>query len=77
MRAVLVDTFGGPEALIVHDIPTPTPGPTDVIVKVAVSGVNFIDVYFRTGLYKMPPPVAIAPPIPAAPPAAVLPPVKL
>ena len=59
MRAVLVDAFGGPEALIVRDIPVPVPGPTDVIVKVAVSGVNFIDVYFRTGLYKMPPPVAI------------------
>jgi NADPH:quinone reductase len=59
MRAVLVDAFGGPEALIVRDIPAPVPGPTDVIVKVAVSGVNFIDVYFRTGLYKMPPPVAI------------------
>ena len=59
MRAVLVDTFGGPEALTVHDIPKPTPGPTDVIVKIAMSGVNFIDVYFRTGVYKMPPPVAI------------------
>ena len=59
MRAVLVDTFGGPEALTVHDIPKPTPGPTDVIVKIAMSGVNFIDVYFRTGVYTMPPPVAI------------------
>ena len=59
MRAVLVDTFGGPEALTVHEIPKPTPGPTDVIVKIAMSGVNFIDVYFRTGVYKMPPPVAI------------------
>ena len=59
MRAVLVDTFGGPEVLTVHDIPKPTPGPGEVIVKVAMSGVNFIDVYFRTGVYKMPPPVAI------------------
>ncbi len=59
MRAVLVDTFGGPEVLTVHDIEKPTAGPGDVIVKVAMSGVNFIDVYFRTGVYKMPPPVAI------------------
>lgn len=59
MRAVLVETFGGPEALTVHDIPKPTAGPGEVVVKVAMSGVNFIDVYFRTGVYKMPPPVAI------------------
>jgi NADPH:quinone reductase len=59
MRAIVVEEFGGPENLKLVDAPTPAPGPTDVIVKVAVSGVNFIDVYFRTGLYKMPPPVAI------------------
>jgi NADPH2:quinone reductase len=59
MRAILVDEFGGPETLTVHDVPKPEPGPTDVIVNVAMSGVNFIDVYFRTGLYRMPPPVAI------------------
>ncbi len=59
MRAVLVEECGGPETLTVREVPKPVPGPTDVIVKVAVSGVNFIDVYFRTGLYKLPPPVAI------------------
>ncbi len=59
MRAVLVEEFGGPDALILRDVPKPVPGPADVIVKVAVSGVNFIDVYFRTGLYKVPPPVAL------------------
>jgi len=59
MRAVVVEQFGGPEALVLADVPKPEPGPGDVIVKVAVSGVNFIDVYFRTGLYKVPAPVAI------------------
>jgi NADPH2:quinone reductase len=59
MRAIVVEEFGGPEKLTLVDLPTPAPGPTDVIVKVAVSGVNFIDVYFRSGLYKVPPPVAI------------------
>jgi len=34
------------------DVPTPTPGPAQALVRVAASGVNFIDVYFRTGLYK-------------------------
>lgn len=59
MRAVVVEQFGGPEALTLVDLPKPVPGPGEVVVKVAVSGVNFIDVYFRTGLYKVPPPVAI------------------
>lgn len=59
MRAVVVEQFGGPEALTLVDLPTPVPGPGEVVVQVAVSGVNFIDVYFRTGLYKVPPPVAI------------------
>jgi NADPH:quinone reductase len=59
MKAILVEEFGGPEALKLMDVAVPTPGPTDVIVKIAASGVNFIDVYFRTGLYKVPPPLAI------------------
>lgn len=59
MKAILVEEHGGPEQMHVLDVPEPTPGPTDVIIKVALSGVNFIDVYFRTGLYKMPVPVAI------------------
>jgi len=41
------------------DAPTPTPGPQQALVKIAASGVNFIDVYFRTGLYKADPPVAL------------------
>lgn len=45
--------------MVVREVPKPEPGPTDVVVKVVASGVNFIDVYFRTGLYKMPTPVAL------------------
>lgn len=59
MKAILVEEHGGPEQMRVLDVPKPTAGPTDVIIKVAQSGVNFIDVYFRTGLYKMPTPVAL------------------
>jgi NADPH2:quinone reductase len=59
MRAILVQQVGGPEALTVVDVPTPVPGPGDVVVKVAVSGVNFVDVYYRNGLYKVPLPVAL------------------
>lgn len=59
MKAILVYEPGGPDALTLADLPIPEPGPTDVVVRIAASGVNFIDVYFRTGLYKAPPPIAI------------------
>jgi NADPH2:quinone reductase len=59
MRATVVEQFGPAENLKVVDLPKPMPGPGEAIVKVAYSGVNFIDVYFRTGLYKVPAPVSI------------------
>jgi NADPH2:quinone reductase len=43
----------------VVDVPDPSPGPKDAIVRVAFSGVNFIDVYFRTGLYKADAPIVL------------------
>jgi NADPH2:quinone reductase len=43
----------------VVDVPTPTPGPGQALVRLAASGVNFIDVYFRTGVYKAEAPVAL------------------
>lgn len=59
MKAILVPTPGGPEQLQLLDVPVPQPGPRQALVRVAASGVNFIDVYFRTGLYKSDLPVAI------------------
>lgn len=59
MKSVLVHEIGGPDRLTLEEVPIPTPGPTDVLVKVVVSGVNFIDVYFRTGQYKAPLPAVI------------------
>lgn len=59
MKAILVHNFGGPEQLRYQDVPTPVPGAGEALVKVAASGVNFIDVYHRTGLYKMPLPATI------------------
>jgi NADPH2:quinone reductase len=41
------------------EVPTPAPGPRQALVRLAVSGVNFIDVYFRTGAYKVEPPVTL------------------
>jgi len=52
MKQIQVATPGGPEQLQVVEAPVPAPGPGEALVKVAYSGVNFLDVYFRTGLYK-------------------------
>jgi NADPH2:quinone reductase len=52
MRAIQVKETGGPEKMELTDLPQPAAGPGQALVKIAASGVNFIDVYFRTGLYK-------------------------
>jgi NADPH2:quinone reductase len=51
MKAVRVHEYGGPEVLSYEDVPTPEPGPGEARVRLAASGVNFIDVYQRTGTY--------------------------
>src|SRR2546429_2579699 len=53
MKAIRVHTQGGPEALRYEDVPQPAPGAGQVLVKVEAAGVNFVDVYQRTGLYKV------------------------
>ena len=50
MRAAVVREFGGPEAIEIVDVPTPRPGPGEVLVEVAGASVNFADVMVRTGL---------------------------
>jgi NADPH2:quinone reductase len=52
MKLIQISKTGGPEEMKLVDAPVPTPGPNQALVKVAASGVNFIDVYFRIGLYK-------------------------
>ncbi len=52
MKAVRVHTPGGPEVLRLEDIPQPTPKQGEAIVKIDAAGLNYIDVYFRTGQYK-------------------------
>ncbi len=51
MKAIQVRNYGGPEALALVEIPDPAPKPNEAVVKIAASGVNFIDVYFREGRY--------------------------
>ncbi len=59
MKAIRVHSPGGPEALVFEDVPDPTPKSDEARVRVEASGVNFIDVYHRTGLYKIPTPATL------------------
>jgi NADPH:quinone reductase len=59
MRAIRLHATGGPEALVDESIPVPTPGAGEALVKVAFAGVNFIDTYKRTGLYRIPLPATL------------------
>lgn len=59
MKAIRIHQFGGPEQLHYDDLPLPEPGAGEVQVKLAAAGVNFIDVYHRTGLYPNPLPLGL------------------
>lgn len=52
MKAVRVHQYGGPDVLRIEDVGIPAPGPGEALVRIAVAGLNFIDVYYRTGIYK-------------------------
>ena len=52
--AVRVHDYGGPEVLIWEELPRPSPGQHEVLIRQEAVGLNFIDVYYRTGLYKLP-----------------------
>lgn len=51
-HAVRIHAYGGPEQMQWESLPTPEPGPGEALVKHEAVGLNYIDVYFRTGLYK-------------------------
>ncbi len=53
MKAARIHELGGPDKIRFDDLPVPVAGPGQALVKVAASGVNFIDTYHRTGLYKL------------------------
>src|SRR5690242_5513015 len=56
MRAIVVNELGGPEVMALGEQPEPVAGPGQVVVQVAAAGVNFIDIYRRSGVYKQPVP---------------------
>jgi NADPH2:quinone reductase len=59
MKSIQVAEPGGPEAMKLVETPTPQPGPKQALVRIRAAGVNFIDVYFRIGLYKSDRPIAL------------------
>jgi NADPH2:quinone reductase len=59
MKAIQVKQTGGPEVLQLSDLPIPQPKANEAVVKIAASGVNFIDVYQREGRYSVPLPFVL------------------
>ncbi|HEY8610415.1 MAG TPA: quinone oxidoreductase [Roseomonas sp.] len=53
-HAIRLHEPGGPEKLVWEEVPLPSPKPGEALVRHAAVGLNFIDIYFRTGLYKVP-----------------------
>jgi NADPH2:quinone reductase len=56
MKAIVVENTGGPEVLVYKDAVVPTPKSGEALVRLEAVGLNFIDVYHRTGLYQLPRP---------------------
>ena len=54
MRAIRIEKTGGPEVMSLQDVPTPAPGNGQALVRIEAAGVNFIDIYHRSGVYKLP-----------------------
>ena len=59
MKAIYIEETGGPDVLKYGDMPKPELVPGHALVKVEASGVNFIDTYHRSGLYKLPLPAVL------------------
>lgn len=53
MKAIRIHSLGGPEVMKLEEVPDPQPGEGQAVVRVEAAGVNYVDVYFRTGLYKV------------------------
>jgi NADPH2:quinone reductase len=59
MKAIRVHTPGGVDALRYEDVATPTPKASEALVKIEAVGINFIDIYVRSGVYKNPLPLTL------------------
>ncbi len=61
MRALLCKRFGPPESLVLEDVPSPQPGPGDVVIAVKAASVNFPDVLIIQDKYQVKPPLPFSP----------------
>src|SRR5437868_2551855 len=61
MKAVICRAFDGPDALVIGELPDPTPGPGEVLVDVHAAAVTFMDVLMVSGKYQMKPALPFAP----------------
>lgn len=52
MKAIQIEQTGGPEVLQVADLAIPQPGPGQVLIRIEAIGLNFVEIYFRKGVYK-------------------------
>src|SRR5271169_3384180 len=53
-KAIVVHQIGGPEVLHFEDVEVPEPGPGQALVRHRAIGLNFVDIYFRSGVYPAP-----------------------
>src|SRR4051794_22802261 len=51
MQCIQIEQYGGPEVLIRRDLPVPEPAAGEVLIRIAYSGINFMDVHTREGKY--------------------------
>ncbi|MGL4280976.1 MAG: alcohol dehydrogenase catalytic domain-containing protein, partial [Albidovulum sp.] len=58
-RTIIIEANGGPEVMKLVDRPVGAPGPGEIRIAQKAAGLNFIDVYQRSGLYKLPLPIAL------------------
>jgi NADPH2:quinone reductase len=61
MKAIRIHEFGGPAVMKLEDVPDPTAGPGEVVVRVRAAGVNPVDAYIVTGTYPRKPPLPYTP----------------
>jgi len=59
VKAIRVHAHGGPDAMLIEDLPVPEPGPGQVLIEVKAAGVNLFDTQLRSGLYKRPLPLTL------------------
>src|SRR5205814_8842053 len=59
MKAIQIDRFGASDVMHLTDVPLGDPGPGEVRVRHRACGINFIDIYHRTGLYPLPLPLVL------------------